>query len=112
MKVLLIYDIPNDRVRGKVADLCLDYGLERIQYSSFQGDLRRTHQEELLLRVKKRLGKQAGDVRLIPICEKDWSARLEILNQSTNQQNGESANQQNGKSANQQTGKSLGQKTD
>lgn len=80
MKVLLIYDIPNDRVRSKVADLCLDYGLERIQYSAFLGELKRTHQEELLMRIQKRLGKQAGDVRLVPMCDKDWAARLEITN--------------------------------
>ncbi len=80
MKVLLIYDIPDDRARSKVADLCLDYGLERVQYSAFQGELRRTHQEELVMRVKKRLGKKQGDVRLLPICDKDWGARLEIIN--------------------------------
>jgi CRISPR-associated protein Cas2 len=81
MKVLLIYDIPDDRARGKVADLCLDYGLDRIQYSAFQGELQRTHQEELVMKVKKRLGKKPGDVRLIPICEKDWQARLEVRNE-------------------------------
>ena len=80
MKVLLIYDIPDDRVRSKVADLCLDYGLDRIQYSAFQGELRRTHQEELLMRIKKRLGKKPGDVRLIPVCRKDWAARIEVIN--------------------------------
>jgi CRISPR-associated protein Cas2 len=81
MKVLLIYDIPDDRVRGKIANLCLDYGLDRIQYSAFQGELQRTHQEELIMRVKKRLGKKPGDVRLVPICEKDWRARLEVRNE-------------------------------
>jgi CRISPR-associated protein Cas2 len=81
MKVLLIYDIPDDRVRGKIANLCLDYGLDRIQYSAFQGELHRTHQEELVMKVKKRLGKKPGDVRLIPICEKDWQARLEVRNE-------------------------------
>jgi CRISPR-associated protein Cas2 len=80
MKVLLIYDIPDDRARTRAADACLDYGLERIQYSAFQGELRRTHQEELMLRMKKQLGKKAGDVRLLPICDKDWSARLEVIN--------------------------------
>jgi CRISPR-associated protein Cas2 len=81
MLVLLIYDIPDDRVRNRVADLCLDYGLDRIQYSAFLGQLRRTHQEELMMRVKKQLGKRPGDVRLVPICERDWAARLEILAQ-------------------------------
>jgi len=46
MQCLVVYDIPDDRVRGKVADICLDYGLDRIQYSAFLGDLQRTHQEE------------------------------------------------------------------
>lgn len=78
MVVLLIYDITHDGTRNKVADLCLDYGLDRVQYSAFQGNLRRTHQEELMLKIKKKLGKREGDVRLIPICETDWAARLEI----------------------------------
>ncbi len=80
MKVLLIYDIVHDGTRAKVADLCLDYGLDRVQYSAFEGDLKRTHQEELILKIKKKLGKRAGDVRLIPICEKDWAAQLGVKN--------------------------------
>lgn len=82
MKVLLIYDIVHDGARTKIADLCLDYGLDRVQYSAFEGDLRRTHQEELMLKIKKILGKREGDVRLIPICEKDWLAQLAVKNKS------------------------------
>lgn len=82
MKILLIYDVPHDGTRTKISELCLDYGLDRVQYSSFEGELRRTHQEELMLKIKKKLGKRAGDVRLIPICEKDWAARLQICNQA------------------------------
>lgn len=83
MKVLLVYDITNDRVRGKVADFCLDYGLDRIQYSAFVGDLSRNHQEELMLKVEDRLGDQAGKVQLYPICARDWQARLEIIQEET-----------------------------
>jgi len=82
MIVLLIYDISHDGTRNKVADLCLDYGLDRVQYSAFQGELKRTHQEELMLKIKKKLGKRAGDVRLIPICDKDWQARLQVKNEA------------------------------
>ena len=39
MRYLLIYDIAHDGVRTKVADVCLDYGLQRIQYSAFLGEL-------------------------------------------------------------------------
>jgi CRISPR-associated protein Cas2 len=78
--ILVIYDIPHDGTRTKVSELCLDYGLDRVQYSAFEGQLRRTQQEELMLKVKKVLGKRAGDVRLIPICEQDWANRLTIKN--------------------------------
>lgn len=84
MKVLLIYDIEHDGTRAKIADLCLDYGLDRVQYSSFEGELRRTHQEELILKIKKKLGKRPGDIRLIPICDKDWGNRLVVKNEAAN----------------------------
>lgn len=76
MRCLLIYDIPNDRARTKVADVCLDYGLDRIQYSAFWGVLNRGQQEELLMKIKKKMGKRAGNVQVIPICAKDWAAKL------------------------------------
>jgi CRISPR-associated protein Cas2 len=82
MQVLLIYDIEHDGTRAKIADLCLDYGLDRVQYSSFEGTLRRTHQEELMLKIKKKLGRRAGDIRLIPICDKDWTNRLVVKNET------------------------------
>jgi len=78
VQCIVVYDISNDRVRTKVADFCLDYGLDRIQFSAFVGDLARTHQEELLLKIKKQLGRHAGNVQLFAICEKDWQMRLVI----------------------------------
>jgi CRISPR-associated protein Cas2 len=78
MRYLLIYDIAQDRARAKVADLCLDYGLQRIQYSAFWGQLPRTLQEELLLKIKRVLRHQQADVRLIPICERDWAQACHV----------------------------------
>lgn len=82
MNTLLIYDIPHDNTRNKIADLCLDYGLDRVQYSSFMGRLSRTHQEELMLQIRRKLGKRSGDIRLIPICAKDWAAQVVIANEA------------------------------
>jgi len=76
MRCLVIYDIPDNRVRTKVADICLDYGLERIQYSAFFGNLEHSHQEELLMKVKKKAGKKEINIQLFPICEKDLDKRL------------------------------------
>lgn len=79
MQCLVVYDIPDDKQRGKVADACQDYGLDRIQYSAFVGPLLPTHQEELMLRVAKLLGKRAGNVQLFPLCARDWESRRVIV---------------------------------
>lgn len=76
MRLLLVYDIVNDRQRAKVADTCLDYGLDRIQYSAFGGTLSRTHQEELMLRIRDIVGDGAACIHLYPIDEKAWQKRL------------------------------------
>ncbi len=78
MHYLLIYDITDDRARTKVADLCLDYGLQRIQYSAFLGNLPRTLQEELLLKIGRVLRGKAADVRLIPLCERDLAQSKQL----------------------------------
>lgn len=76
MNCLLLYDITNDRKRTKVAETCLDYGLDRIQYSAFSGDISRNHQEELFLKVKGILGKAPGRILLLSVCASDWGNQL------------------------------------
>ena len=89
MKTLVVYDISNDRARTKIADFCLDYGLDRIQYSAFLGDLAQTHQEELILKIGGRLGDLPGKVQLFSICEKDWRQRLEIIQEAGDGEDGD-----------------------
>lgn len=79
MRCLVVYDIPDDRIRTRVADCCLDYGLVRVQYSAFWGRLSGTHRSELMLRIKRLLGRKAGRVHLFVICDKDWQQRLEVV---------------------------------
>ena len=75
MNAVLIYDIADDRIRGKVADACLDYGLKRIQYSAFFGDLSANHLEELLRRLGRIVGRADASLDVFPICAKDLSLR-------------------------------------
>jgi len=75
MNCLLIYDIADDRIRAKIADACLDYGLDRLQFSAFHGDISRNHQDELFKKVSRLLGKRPGNIQLIAICETDWAGR-------------------------------------
>jgi CRISPR-associated protein Cas2 len=71
VSVVLIYDIENDRLRTRIADACMDYGLERIQFSAFFGKLNRNRRQELALRLTNELGNESGRVRIIPVCEQD-----------------------------------------
>lgn len=78
--VLLVYDIENDGIRSKIANLCLDFGLDRIQYSTFTGQLSNNHQDSLMLKIDDVLGKEAGNICLFPIRHVDWEKRIEVGN--------------------------------
>jgi CRISPR-associated protein Cas2 len=80
MHMIVMYDITNDRIRGKIADACLDYGLDRIQLSAFYGDINRAHQNELMHKMRRLLGKETGRITLIPIATQEWERRQEVFN--------------------------------
>ncbi|MEW6300108.1 MAG: CRISPR-associated endonuclease Cas2 [Thermodesulfobacteriota bacterium] len=70
-RTIVLYDIRDDRLRTRVSEACLDYGLERIQYSAFQGQLSRNKRQELFLRLRALLEDSAGKILVQPVCEKD-----------------------------------------
>lgn len=76
MHLLLIYDIPDDRTRSRIADACLDFGLDRIQYSAFYGRLSRAHRESLMVLLEQTLGELDGSMQLIVVCDTDWRKRV------------------------------------
>jgi CRISPR-associated protein Cas2 len=71
VSVLLIYDIEHDRIRTRVSEVCLDYGLQRIQFSAFFGKLNRNRRQELALRLQSEIGTESARIRMIPVCEED-----------------------------------------
>lgn len=77
----VIYDIVNDLVRGRVANACKDYGLERIQYSAFSGSLDASRRAALATRLADTLGKEIGRILVLPVCEKDVHAKRELVNE-------------------------------
>lgn len=75
MQCLIIYDISHDGTREKVANACLDYGLQRIQYSAFIGNLSRANQRALFQEITRRVGRRTVNVQLFPLDEKSWEGR-------------------------------------
>jgi CRISPR-associated protein Cas2 len=78
LRTLVMYDIEHDRVRYRVSEACLDFGLERIQFSVFRGKLNRNKREELLMRLTDLLGEEPGKILIQPVCEEDWKSCLEL----------------------------------
>src|ERR1700678_4191693 len=71
VSLVLIYDIENDKLRTRASDICLDYGLQRIQFSAFFGRLNRNRRQELALKLKNEMGDESARIRIMPICEAD-----------------------------------------
>jgi len=67
--LVLLYDIESDRARNRVSEICLDYGLERIQFSAFFGRLSANLREELALRILREVEKVNARVRIVPLTE-------------------------------------------
>ncbi|PKM82814.1 MAG: CRISPR-associated endonuclease Cas2 [Firmicutes bacterium HGW-Firmicutes-13] len=81
MKTLVIYDIPSDKIRNKIGEACKDYGLQRIQYSAFLGDINHNRRDELYQRLRRTLGKEDGNIQIYPFCDKDIRLKREIINE-------------------------------
>jgi CRISPR-associated protein Cas2 len=71
VSIVLIYDIQDDGVRMRTSEICLNYGLERIQFSAFFGKLNRNRRQELALRIQREVEGESARVRIYPICEDD-----------------------------------------
>ncbi len=81
MNCIVIYDIVEDKIRNKIADICLDFGLQRIQYSAFFGELTHNQKETLFKKIKRIIGDNEGNIQIFPVCEKDLALRLEYIKQ-------------------------------
>ncbi len=76
LRVVVTYDITSDRLRKKISDCCLDYGLDRFQYSVFSGRLKPVHIRALAKALRPFV--KEGHVMIVPIAADDWDKRVEI----------------------------------
>ncbi len=69
LRYVVIYDVSDDNLRNQVAETLKDYGLQRIQYSGFMGDLRRDQLNSLLVDLKNLIKDLLENVQLFPMCD-------------------------------------------
>jgi CRISPR-associated protein Cas2 len=71
----LIYDISENRTRSRIVSICKNYGLFRIQKSSFMGDLSKNKMEMLALEIKDLSLGEDDCVFIIPSCKSCFSEK-------------------------------------
>ncbi|MCS6837183.1 MAG: CRISPR-associated endonuclease Cas2 [Anaerolineae bacterium] len=76
LRVIVTYDVSNNKARRKISERCLDYGLDRAQYSVFSGLLRPTNIRALSKALQPYV--KSGHVLIIPIASDDWEKRIEL----------------------------------
>ncbi len=68
MLVWVIYDISENRIRSRVAKICKNYGLFRVQKSAFLGDLNKNEADSLGLECEA-IVEGSDSVYVFPMCE-------------------------------------------
>lgn len=74
----MCYDIPNDKLRTKIAKLCEYYAFERIQFSVFVGDTTRNMAETLAMEAQELIKKRLAKISIIPICQNCYEKVINI----------------------------------
>ena len=72
MLTWVVYDISKDRTRTKIADRCLDFGLQRVQKSVFLGEIPPNRVEEILQFSRDLLNLETDAVYVFPMCRDDF----------------------------------------
>jgi len=68
----VLYDIENDRARTKIAKICLQSGLNRVQYSCFVGDIEENERDTLQIRILEHMDEDKDSVYIFTMNKKDF----------------------------------------
>ena len=77
MLVWVIYDISDDRIRGKVAQICKGYGLYRVQKSAFLGDLNKNELDAIALECEEQI-EESDSIFVFPLCD-DCFKKIKLI---------------------------------
>ena len=81
MLLWVVYDIVENKARSKIARVCKNYGLYRVQKSVFLGDLNRNQIDELSLKCQDTMDEDEDSVYIFPMCDEDFK-KVKLLGQA------------------------------
>jgi len=71
MIVWVVYDIEKDKIRNRVAKICKQAGLYRVQYSVFLGTLEASEKDTLELQVTELINLEKDSVYIFPMSKSE-----------------------------------------
>jgi CRISPR-associated protein Cas2 len=78
MLVWLIYDICENKKRTKVAKLCRQKGLIRVQKSVFLGNINETQLKAAVSESESIIDRETDSVYVFPFCQEDFK-KIQLL---------------------------------
>lgn len=81
MIVWVMYDIKKDKARTKVAKICQQAGLYRVQYSVFLGTLEKNQFDSIQLQVGELIDEEKDSIYIFPM-SKDELQQTVLLGQA------------------------------
>ncbi len=70
----VLYDIEDDKVRNKIAKLCKQTGLYRVQFSVFLGTLDKNQKDVLELQIEELINIETDSVYIFPMSKNELQA--------------------------------------
>lgn len=74
MRLVISYDIPDDKRRTKIMKILKDFG-QHVQYSVFECDLKRADLARLRQKLKAIFQPGHDNIRFYYLCQDDWQKR-------------------------------------
>ncbi|MEM2498246.1 MAG: CRISPR-associated endonuclease Cas2 [Candidatus Nezhaarchaeales archaeon] len=76
MITLVIYDIPDDRLRLRVAKFLKLKGLKRIQKSAFAGPLTSSQRSDVVAGLAKLIKGEEANIQIYPLTQASFNQRV------------------------------------
>lgn len=76
MIVWVLYDIKKDKPRNKVAKLCKQAGIYRVQYSVFLGTLEENEKDTLRLKIEELINEETDSVYIFPMSKNELKSTV------------------------------------
>ncbi|NEN22786.1 CRISPR-associated endonuclease Cas2 [Cryomorpha ignava] len=71
MIIWVMYDIKKDKARSKIAKICKQSGLYRVQYSVFLGQLSANSKDSLWIQIEELIDEETDSVYIFPMSKNE-----------------------------------------